>query len=696
MEKKITLFIILLWPFIASSQTDSIFGGNLLNQLMDYSVKSVSMQEERIEESPVPVTVITQTEINRLPVRTLRDLLITLVPGFTTVQDQNEYNVAMRGVYGSSQQKILILLNGQRLNSRSYSEANPDYGISLDKIKKIEIIRGPGSSVYGNVALAGVVNIITKQSSDYNNGIAKLGIGNFFQRQASVVFGNKFANKKAFHAWASMYLSNGETFTADANTGIQKNATAQIDAFNHWPSWDIGATMQINRTNMLVSTRNAHYISPYSSAGVTGEPYQLNQYPPFMATMPGLSSTSFQTSLNHQFVFSETLTATLNPYASLHNYIGYSITNATKQQFLIPMWAEFAKGANLQIKKDYKHKTQHGNIIIGAQFDHFDVLFSHLPSGENGTIDSFAYFNQNSVLETGAEYTTSVYAQNKHFFSSKIITNLGARLDIKHRQNNQIITDISPRISLMYIPNNQLDFKISYAQSFVDAPYWYRYNSLPTYTGSENLLPEYLTSNQLTITFKKPEKKYTNTLNLFYNIYDNIVIRNPEANTQTISYINQGKITTSGIENEFLYAAHKIYIKQVITLFHTYENTISYTQGNYTANIPPVAASLNISINLFNVRSQKVWISPQIYYTSAQKSPIVHALINGAGYTNYYHTVPQKTIFHLAANYETLTNIQLKLTATNLLNTYYEQGGSVKFPYPQAGRWMNFYVGYRF
>ncbi len=84
----------------------------------------------------------------------------------TNVQDQNEVNVAMRGIYTSSQQKILILLDSQRLNSHVYSMATPDFSIGLDKVKQMVVLHGPGSSLYGNVALTAVINIALKKDSD--------------------------------------------------------------------------------------------------------------------------------------------------------------------------------------------------------------------------------------------------------------------------------------------------------------------------------------------------------------------------------------------------------------------------------------------------------------------------------------------------------------------------------------------------
>ena len=117
-----------------SKKTSDLYDMDL-EALMNLKIVSASQIEEPIKEAPVPVTIISDEMIVKSGAKNLRDLLILYVPGITLVQDHNEMNFAMRGVYASSQQKILILLDGHRLNSRSYSEANPDYSISLEKIK---------------------------------------------------------------------------------------------------------------------------------------------------------------------------------------------------------------------------------------------------------------------------------------------------------------------------------------------------------------------------------------------------------------------------------------------------------------------------------------------------------------------------------------------------------------------------------
>lgn len=94
--------------------------------LLKTKVSAASKQLEPTAEAPVPVTVVTAEMIELSGARTLLEVLTRFVPGMVQVQDQNEYVVAMRGVYTSAQQKILVLLDGHRLNSRAYAMAAPD------------------------------------------------------------------------------------------------------------------------------------------------------------------------------------------------------------------------------------------------------------------------------------------------------------------------------------------------------------------------------------------------------------------------------------------------------------------------------------------------------------------------------------------------------------------------------------------
>ena len=152
-------------PYYSPTLSDPLRFADMIEKMKSgktATITTASQQAESIDEAPVPVTLITEEMIEASGARNLGDLLVMFVPGMSKVEGL-ETNVSMHGVYSSTQEKILIMLDGHRLNSRTTNSEQPDFRTSLEKIKQIEVLRGPASSLYGNVALTAVVNIITKR-----------------------------------------------------------------------------------------------------------------------------------------------------------------------------------------------------------------------------------------------------------------------------------------------------------------------------------------------------------------------------------------------------------------------------------------------------------------------------------------------------------------------------------------------------
>ncbi len=119
-------------------------------------------------KAPAIATVITADEIKNMGARDLTDVLKT-VPGFGV--SINEWGVNMfevRGIKTTGSEKILVMTDGHRLNE-SYTGSGlclTFNDLSVEKIRQIEIIRGPGSALYGANAFTAVINIITKDADD--------------------------------------------------------------------------------------------------------------------------------------------------------------------------------------------------------------------------------------------------------------------------------------------------------------------------------------------------------------------------------------------------------------------------------------------------------------------------------------------------------------------------------------------------
>ncbi|MBI4397340.1 MAG: TonB-dependent receptor plug domain-containing protein, partial [Elusimicrobia bacterium] len=156
----------------------------LLNTLTDIaSKKSLSTRE-----TPGIVTLLSQEEISNSGARDLIDIL-RLVPGFEFGVDvQGVTSVGMRGVWGH-EGKILLLVDGQPYNELLYSTLPLGNRIPVDHIKQVEIIRGPGSAIYGGFAELAVINITTKGAKDINGAAASFTYG-----QMEKAYGRRNAN----------------------------------------------------------------------------------------------------------------------------------------------------------------------------------------------------------------------------------------------------------------------------------------------------------------------------------------------------------------------------------------------------------------------------------------------------------------------------------------------------------------------
>ncbi|KFD22185.1 catecholate siderophore receptor CirA [Yokenella regensburgei] len=126
-------------------------------------VVTASATEQSVKDAPASISVITEEDLQRRPVNNLKDVLKD-VPGVQlTNEGDNRKGVSLRGLDSSY---TLILVDGKRVNSRNVVFRHNDFDLNwipVDAIERIEVVRGPMSSLYGSDALGGVVNIITKK-----------------------------------------------------------------------------------------------------------------------------------------------------------------------------------------------------------------------------------------------------------------------------------------------------------------------------------------------------------------------------------------------------------------------------------------------------------------------------------------------------------------------------------------------------
>ncbi len=662
------------------------------------TITTASQQAESIEEAPVPVTLITEEMLRSIGARTLKDALVAYVPGMTDIASNEEMNVAMRGIYSSGQEKILIMLNGHRLNSYSTNTASPDYSISLEKVKQIEVLRGPASSLYGGVALTGVVNIITKEGSDVDGFEAKASGGNYGQVRGDLLFGKHFLSLDIL-AWASLYNAEGEKVHYAGNWDEQPYAAMPMDGdmtiggYNRAPSYDFGLALKWDKLHLLYNRRFAKTVAPMSLSYFF-TPYEYDKYRLLNGNAPGYAISSQHGELGYADShgnFSWQIAATYDSQHQQRYQVDGDIPesgtggndvypNGTEgivlklydDVFQSVSWNEYTLGASAQASYNYSFgKSQSGVVMLGGHFNRFNLADASYLEGINYDLILKTY-NDVKVLNTGRETSSDAYLQLKHSFGRRLVLNAGLRYDFKLRSSGKQLHVFSPRIALIY-SRPRWSAKLSYSKAFVDAPYFYRNNTLDINFGDDNLSPEYLNSWQLSF---YSDGKLVHGLKMelsgFVNKADQFIIQSELGNT------NAGSLTNAGVELVLGYTAPKFRVDGNFT-WQRVLNSQNFTVFNHSVyNIPDIQANLAASYEILT----GLKLQAHANFVSAQKSQ--YAL---PGMPPLDIDIPARVIVDAGISYA-VWKLEFGLNVYNLTNAHYQQGGSSVAPMRQAGLWL--------
>ncbi|SDC15494.1 TonB-dependent receptor plug domain-containing protein [Williamwhitmania taraxaci] len=139
-----------------------------LEQLMNVQVDVATRSSENIREAAGVVTVVTNAEMLKAGTRDLKEVLSTFVPGMDFGIDvEGVVGVGFRGIWGN-EGKVLLLVDGLEVNEDLFATLQWGNHYPVDMIERVEVIRGPGSAIYGGYAGLAVINVITKASGQGN------------------------------------------------------------------------------------------------------------------------------------------------------------------------------------------------------------------------------------------------------------------------------------------------------------------------------------------------------------------------------------------------------------------------------------------------------------------------------------------------------------------------------------------------
>ncbi len=679
---------------------------NRLKAGKSFTITTASQQAESIEEAPVPVTLITEDMISMSGARNLKELLTAYVPGMSHIECNEEMNIAMRGVYASRQEKMLIMLNGHRLNSYSTNVAAPDFSISLEKVKQIEVLRGPAASLYGGVALTAVINVITKDAADVDGLKVKASVGNFGQVKGDLLFGKRFMNVSLL-AWANIYRSTGESYEVGYEDQpyalIPNPGTITIGGYNQRPTHDLGMTLQWNDLTFTFNNTFSKTVAPYSMS-MMFTAYDYDKFGVLNGNKPGFSTLSNYFDLKYEKSFGPWGLSASVTYDSADQQqyqvagdlsaVGYFLEpTATPDTvytsgpvFQNHFWSEHTLGGHLQGSYSRKWGKHDLVALLGAHAGRMDLEYSYYEEGDEYT-RIIKVWDESKNLTVNHEINADAYLQLKYKWNDMFILNAGARYDFKRRydylkEDHENINVLSPRVAfIMNIP--VLTAKLSYSKAFVDAPYFYRNGRFDTSWGG-GLEPEYLHSFQASVSKKDIVKDLSAELNVFYNMFENLVFYDGGA----LIYLNGGKLNNFGTEFSVHYTGKKFQAEGNLTWQKVLgAEFYQYAMGNNMANIPSFMSNVVLQYEVL-------------------KGLKVHTHLTGFGRqysqtTNWFtyeiteHELPGRVLVDLGVNYE-FKKFGVGINCHNLLNTKYEQGGVSTGFIRQQGRWLMAEISYKF
>jgi iron complex outermembrane receptor protein len=252
---------------MAEAETSDDFTSMSLEDLMSVEVTTASKRPELVSDSAAAVFVLTREDIARSGAVTLADAL-RLVPGVNVAKiNANSWAVSVRGFNSRFANKLLVMIDGRSVFTPLFSGTHWDQqNIVLEDIEKIEVVRGPGGTLWGANAVNGVINIITRSSADTKGTLLQAAGGDEFRAQAVMRHGGALGESGSYRVFAK-FESFDEGVTA---TGAEAN--------DDWRNFRGGF-----RTDHALSADDTLMVSGEVSviaAGETNDTPQLT--PPFL------------------------------------------------------------------------------------------------------------------------------------------------------------------------------------------------------------------------------------------------------------------------------------------------------------------------------------------------------------------------------------------------------------------------------
>ncbi|MDY0383778.1 TonB-dependent receptor [Trichlorobacter sp.] len=505
------------------AQATELFSSSL-DDLLSVPVSGASKFDQPISEAPSSISVVTAETIKLFGYRTLADLL-RAQRGFFVSNDRNYSYVGVRGFgrSGDYNSRLLVLVDGHRINESSYDSAlmGEDFILDLDLVERVEIIRGPASSLYGNSAFFGVINVITRHGTGLRGMELAGSAGGFESYKGRISYGTRLDNDLALSVSGSYHDSAGDrslyypAFDDPAtNNGVARNLDGER-------SNSLFATASWRDLTLQAAYANRRKDIPTASYGV-----DFNARPDFT------NDRYAYVNLKYEHAFPADLWLQARLYYDYYDYYGEGIYSGVLNR---DESTSNRVGTELQASKLLGGSHL---LIAGAGFSYSSTSFTNY---DQDPFSSYLDLRNNAV-------NWSAFLQDEYTILPELILNAGLRFDHYEQFGGQV----NPRLALIYTPLAQSTIKLIYGEAF-RAPNNYELYYTAAGLGlkaNPNLKPETIRTYEL-IYEQRLFDNYRLTLSGFYNKISDMVSVVADPSDPTLdSFDNISSASVRGAEAE--------------------------------------------------------------------------------------------------------------------------------------------------
>lgn len=607
------------------------------NELVTATKRSTSLRM-----APAIASIISAAEIKNMGARNLMDILKTIPSIGISIDEFGRSLVEVRGVRTQASEKILFMLDGHKLNDAwtGSAVANVYNDLPVDNIRQVEIIKGPGSALYGSNAFVAVVNIVTKDADD-TDGIEVTGSGGSYGTGKVNITGGKVFGKLSIAASGDYISSDGAHLTVPrdslSSSPVIKSAAP-------------GKTSQkLERGDFFLKTSYGdwslmgQYVNKSRGANI-GINYALTG-------LDNLKYENYWSELVYKHAFSDSFSVKIRGYFDqfvLDSRIGFLPPAATASypggMYATTQLTDRNIGTELQVDYDV-FKGNHA--ILGFQYEdisQFDVKLlanfnplTNAPLGQYQDISSSLNFNKNAGRDVYALYLQDEWA---------LLPSLQLTTGVRYDHYSDFGGTVNPRVGVVWEINEQAELKFLYGQAFRAPNFKELYDQNNNVSiGNPVLKPEEIDTYEAGFGYAFSKVKLN--MSYFFSQIDNMI----DLDTSK-KYINKGTAEIHGLEAAATAAISSQTLLRVAYLHQNARDTVNDVALAWVPN-DRVTTSLDQELGrYFHARADVLW-------TGIRPRPVGDPRTESSPYTTVNLTI-------VARNF--IDNLELTGTVRNLFD----------------------------